>query len=129
MGFSLFAYLCLAITGTGLFWTRQTRAQVPSWLRPLHFGIGMALVVLVLLLLAIGIVGTLGHYGSLNHSVHLWVGLGVVVLVLLSAGSATQINPQQPWFRWLHISANLALFIGFALVSFTGWHVVQKYLP
>lgn len=84
---------------------------------------------LVLLLLAIGIVGTLGHYGNLGHSPHLVAGLTVVVLVLISAGSATQISPKQPWARPLHISTNLALLIGFAAVSLTGWSVVQKYLP
>lgn len=84
---------------------------------------------LVLLLLTIGIVGTLGHYGTLNHSSHLPVGLAVVGLVLLSAGSAIQISPQNPWARPLHIGTNLALSVGFISVSLTGWIVVQKYLP
>lgn len=87
------------------------------------------MVALVLLLLTIGIVGTLGHYGSLNHSIHLPSGLAVVGLVLLSAGSATLISPQFPWARPLHIGTNIILFVGFALVSLTGWSVVQKYLP
>ena len=46
------------------------------------------MVALVILLLAIGIVGTLGEYGSLGHSQHLGAGLITVVLVLISAGSA-----------------------------------------
>ncbi len=84
---------------------------------------------LVLLLLTIGIVGTLGHYGSLGHSSHLPAGLAVVGLVLLSAGSAILISPQFAWARLFHIVTNIVLFVGFVLVSLTGWDVVQKYLP
>ena len=84
---------------------------------------------LVLLLLAVGIVGTLGHFGSLGHSPHLIAGLTVVGLVLLSYGSATQINIKQPLARSLHIGTNIALLVGFLWVSLSGWGVVQKYLP
>ncbi len=52
---------------------------------------------MVLLLLAIGFVGTLGHYGSLGHSPHLFAGLAVVDLVFLSAWSAIQISSARPW--------------------------------
>jgi nitrate reductase gamma subunit len=90
---------------------------------------GSLMVLLVLLLLAIGLIGTLGHYGSLGHSPHLIAGLLVVGLVALSAFSATQIHPQRPWARSLHIGTNLLLFFGFLFVSLTGWTVVQKYLP
>ena len=112
-----------------MFYARQTRQQRPGWLRPFHYIMGGTLVGLVLLLLAVGVVGTLGHYGSLGHSTHLPAGLIVVALVLLSAWSAMQISPQQPWARWVHVSTNMVLFVGFAVVSLTGWTVVQKYLP
>jgi Protein of unknown function (DUF4079) len=65
----------------------------------------------------------------LGHSAHLPVGLAVVDLTLLSAWSASQISPRRPWARPLHIGVNVTLFLGFALVSLTGWLVVQKYLP
>jgi hypothetical protein len=84
---------------------------------------------LVLILLVIGIVGTLGHYGSLGHSIHLYAGLGVVDLVFVSAWSATQIQRAQPWARRVHLITNGILCLGFILVSVTGWLVVQKYLP
>jgi hypothetical protein len=84
---------------------------------------------LVLLLLGIGLIGTIGYYGDLGHSAHLPAGLTVVSLTLLSAWSATQISPKRPWARSLHISTNAVLFLGFAIVSWTGWTVVQKYLP
>lgn len=87
------------------------------------------MVALVLLLLAVGIVGTLGHFGTLGHSSHLVAGLTVVGLVLLSAGSATQISAKRPWVRSLHIYTNITLFMGLLWVSVTGWSVVQKYLP
>ena len=95
------------------------------------------MVVLVLLLLGIGLIGTIGHYGSLGHSPHLIAGLSVVVLVLVSAGSAAQINPKRLWARslkmpfWrsLHIGTNIVLLGGFIFVTLTGWDVVQKYLP
>lgn len=83
---------------------------------------------LVLLLLAIGIVGTLGQYSTLGHSGHLIAGLSVVALVLLSAGSATQISLMGSWARAVHVGTNIVLFVGLAWVSLTGWEVVQKYL-
>ncbi len=128
MGLSLTAYLLLAISGTWMFYSRSHKKQRPKWLRPLHYIIGIIIVILVILLLAIGLIGTLGHYGSLGHSAHLPVGLTVVILVIISAWSATQIHPQKPWARPLHISTNFLLFVGFILVTFTGWNVVQKYL-
>lgn len=129
MGLSLAAYFLLGMSGIWMSYTRLFQQQRPSWLRPLHYLIGSVMVALVLLLLAIGIIGTLGHYGSLGHSPHLPIGLAVVALVLLSAGSATQISPRRPWVRYLHIGTNIVLLLGFLLVSLTGWSVVQKYLP
>lgn len=129
MGLSIAAYLLLGMTGIWMLYARKARQRRPSWLQPFHYAIGGAMVLLVLLLLAIGIVGTLGHFGSLGHSAHLPIGLAVVALVLLSAGSAIQISPQRPWARRVHVATNIALFVGFVLVSLTGWTVVQKYLP
>ena len=129
MGLSLAAYFLLAVSGFWMFYLRKQSQQRPAWLRPLHYAIGATMVGLVLLLLTIGIVGTIGHYGSLNHSIHLPVGLAVVGLVLISAGSATLINSPYSWARRLHIATNLLLLVGFSLVSLTGWIVVQKYLP
>jgi uncharacterized iron-regulated membrane protein len=149
MGLSILAYLLLAVTGVWMWRVRNDRdvtnfEQLRSstqWATPrlscgslrvwrsLHYIIGISMVSLVLLLLAIGIVGTLGHFGSLGHSPHLAAGLTVVVLVLVSAASATQIGARQPWARPLHISVNILLFLGFTWVSLTGWSVVQKYLP
>ncbi|MBE9127834.1 MULTISPECIES: DUF4079 domain-containing protein [unclassified Coleofasciculus] len=128
MGLSILAYALLGITGSVLFSKRLSQHPRPQWLRPLHYIIGWVMVGLVLLLLAIGLVGTLGHYGSLGHSGHLIAGGSVVVLVLVSAASSTQISPHQPWARAVHVGTNIALFVGFAWVSFTGWQVVQKYL-
>ncbi|WP_427161087.1 DUF4079 domain-containing protein [Aliinostoc sp. HNIBRCY26] len=138
MGLSIVAYLFLAVTGFWMWRVRNGEDVRDFWLghwdrlgmwRSLHYTIGISMVSLVLLLLAIGIVGTLGHFGSLGHSSHLWAGLAVVGLVLISALSATQINSQRPWARTLHITVNIILFFGFSWVSLTGWSVVQKYLP
>ncbi|MEO1400584.1 MAG: DUF4079 domain-containing protein [Cyanobacteria bacterium J06635_1] len=129
MGLSLTTYAVLAVTGGGLWYTRQTKAGRPKWLRPLHYGLGGTLVGLVLLLMGIGVVGTLGEYGRLGHSWHLPMGLFVVGLVCGSAWSATQIHPQRPWARPLHLSLNGGLFLAFAAVTYSGWVVVQKYLP
>jgi hypothetical protein len=137
MGLSLLAYLMLALTGFWMFRAR-TFHPLPSiplftrgnqGMRSLHLTMGISMVSLVLLLLAIGIVGTLGHFGSLGQSSHLIAGLIVVLLVLLSAFSATQISSRHPWARPLHVGVNIVLFVGFAWVSLTGWSVVQKYLP
>ena len=129
MGLSLGAYLLLSVTGINLFNQRHGERSRPSWLRMTHYITGWVMVGLVLLLLAIGIVGTLGHYGTLGHSGHLIAGWSVVFLVLLSAGSATQIRPNRDWARAVHVGTNIALFVGFTWVSLTGWQVVQKYLP
>ena len=129
MGFSILAYLLLGITGIWMFYRRQDNLPPPGWLRPFHYITGATLVALVLLLLAIGVVGTLGHYGTMGHSAHLPAGLAVVALVLLSAGSATLINPNRSWARSIHVGTNIAMFVGLLWVSLTGWDVVQKYLP
>jgi hypothetical protein len=129
MGLSLLTYCLLGLSGGAIAYSRRVRRPRPAWLRPLHYGMGIIIVCLVLLLLGVGIVGTIGHYGNLGHSFHLPAGLAVVSLVLLSAWSASQIRPQQEWARSLHVGTNLALFIGFMLVLLTGWDVVQKYLP
>ncbi len=130
MGFTVTLYLGLAVIGLVM---RRQRLQIGTkpwpWLRPLHFGLGLILVVLVLELLAIGIVGTLGHFGSLGHSWHLPAGLTVVGLTLASAWAASRIHPQRPWARSLHLSLNGLLFIALSIVGWTGWTVVQKYLP
>ncbi len=129
MGLALFAYLSLGISGGWMFYRRNRQDSPLLWLRPFHYVIGAIMVVLVLLLLVIGLVGTLGHYGSLGHSSHLIAGLLTVILVLISATAATQISPEKPRMRWLHIGTNIMLFLSFAMVSLSGWSVVQKYLP
>ncbi len=129
MGLSILAYGLLAVSGTWMLTRRLTRQGRPAWVRSLHYAIGITMVGLVLLLLAIGLVGTLGHYGSLGHSAHLPFGLAVVGLTLFSAWSAVQISPQRPWARLLHVGTNAILLLGFVAVSITGWQVVQKYLP
>lgn len=129
MGLSLFAYVLLGILGGWMFYQRKTKSFSPAWLRSVHSVMGAILVMLVLLLLIIGLVGTLGHYGTLGHSPHLIAGLLTVILVLMSATVATQINPDRPLMRSLHIGINIALLFSFMFVSLTGWSVVQKYLP
>ena len=128
MGLSVFAYCLLAGSGVWLFYGRNHKSR-SAWLRPFHWITGAVMVCLVLLLLAVGLVGTIGHFGSLGHSPHLVAGLSVVGLVLVSAWSATQIHPKRPWARSLHVSTNIVLLFGFIFVSWTGWEVVQKYLP
>lgn len=139
MGLAVLLFISLAIVGG---WMRHLRlggetapplAQEASafpMLRFAHVSLGILLTLTVLLLLAIGIVGTLGHFGNLGHSIHLPAGLSVVVLTLASAWSATQINnPNKPWARSLHLTLNGILAVAFAIVSWSGWVVVQKYLP
>jgi Protein of unknown function (DUF4079) len=134
MGLSILAYFCLAVSGIFMYLRRQHPRYTRDFtyqtviLRLFHYVIGGCMVFLVLLLLGIGIVGTLGHFGSLGHSSHLIAGLTTVVLVLTSAFAATQIN-SHAWARYVHVSINIILFFGFAWVSITGWDVVQKYLP
>lgn len=129
MGFSLLAYVLLAVTGSWIFYSRKTHQSRPRHLRSIHYAIGSILVGLVLLLLTVGIVGTLGHFGSLGHSPHLFAGITVVTLVIVSAVSATQIHPKRPWVRHLHVGTNIALLASLIWVLLTGWVVVQKYLP
>jgi len=133
MGLSLLAYLLLAVTGLLIFKEKsgQPLPTLMGWgnqqVRYFHYLMGGSMVSLVLLLLFIGIIGTLGHFGSLGHSSHLSAGLIVVVLVLISAVSGTQIHAKR-WFRRVHIVINIILLFAFAWVSWTGWSVVQKYL-
>ena len=143
MGLTLLLFVGLAAVGGWMRYLRQQGqlqsdtlaiADVDSspfpTLRRVHVGLGIVLVLTVLLLLSIGIVGTLGHFGSLGHSPHLPAGLTVVALTLASAWSATQINhPNRPWARSLHLTLNGLLAIALVLVTWSGWIVVQKYLP
>lgn len=129
MGLASCAYILLAITGFWIYRKRTKKQGRPAWLRPFHYSVGVTMVLLVLTLLTIGLVGTMGYYGSLGHSPHLIAGCCVVLLVLISAGSATQIGPKHPQARSLHVGTNLILLLAFIFVSVSGWHVVQKYLP
>ena len=129
MGLSLVAYLLLAITGIWMFRARQTCSLRPKWLRSLHYVLGGTMLVLVLLLSAIGIAGTLNRYGTVGHSSHLLAGLTVLGLILLSGASATQMSAKRPWVRSLHIGTNITLSFGLLWVSLTGWSALQKYLP
>lgn len=129
MGLSLFAYVLLAISGIWMLNCRLSERSKPASLRPFHYITGAIMVCSVLLLLAIGLVGTIGHYGSLGHSLHLIAGLSVVGLVMISAFSATQISSQGSLARSLHVGTNIILLAGLIAVTFTGWSVVQKYLP
>ncbi len=129
MGLSLVVYALLAVSGGWGNYRRRHRLTALPWLRVFHVVLGGSLVGLTLLLLGVGVVGTLGHFGSLGHSAHLGMGLLVTGLVLLSAWSATRIHPQRSWARKLHVSTNGVLFLGFLGVLVTGWQVVQKYLP
>lgn len=128
MGLSLTMYVCLLVTGVGVRYGRSHQWSQPGWLRMVHIVLGGVLVALVLLLLSVGIVGTLGEHGSLGHSWHLGAGLLVVSLVLASVGAASQIAVR-PWARSLHVAINAMLFLAFAAVSYSGWSVVQQYLP
>ena len=128
MVLAIAAYGILFFSGGTILYSRVNHSRRPLWLRPFHYGMGVIMVLLVLLLLAIGVVGTVGYYGSLGHSTHLSAGLLVVLLVIVSSWSATQISPQKPWARSLHLTVNLLLLVGFIFVSVTGWEVVQKYL-
>ncbi|ARI81480.1 MAG: DUF4079 domain-containing protein [Microcystis aeruginosa K13-05] len=128
MGFTLFAYFLLAVSGVNMGYRRLAGQSRPKWLRSFHLLSGLIMVALVLILLGIGLVGTIGHYGSLGHSSHLIAGLSVVFLVFVSAISGLNITTRPPLARSLHIGTNLLLFLGFLFVTLTGWDVVQKYL-
>jgi hypothetical protein len=142
MGLTLLSYGIQAITGWYIARTRRSlffptvssvSDPIPSLsvlggLSLIHRLSGVAMLLLVLLLLLIGLVGTVGHYGNLGHSVHLPLGLLVVGLVLASATTAWQIVNGNEFARTLHVFINGGLFFALALVSWSGWVVVQKYL-
>jgi Protein of unknown function (DUF4079) len=132
MGLSLTAYAVLAITGFAMYRIRtqeQTSPISPIFIQAIHYFMGISMAILVLLLLAIGIIGTLGHFQSLGHSSHLFAGFTVVALVFISVIAALQIKADIPGARRLHVITNIILFIAFSWVSLTGWTIVQKYLP
>ncbi len=129
MGSVLVCYVLLGLSGLGLSYFRLNKVKRPSGLRSAHLVVGIGLVSLIVLLLFIGIIGTLGEYGSLGHSKHLVAGIIVVLLSLGSAISAFQIHPQRAWARPVHLTLNGLLFIALAAVAWSGWAVVQKYLP
>ncbi|AFY61983.1 DUF4079 domain-containing protein [Synechococcus sp. PCC 6312] len=129
MGGVLCCYFLLTFSGLGLSYTRLKKIKRPNGLRFTHLIFGTGLVGLIFLLLIIGLMGTYGYYGSLGHSWHLVAGLIVVALGVGSAISALQIHPQRAWARPLHLTLNGLLLIALGVVAWTGWAVVQKYLP
>ena len=129
MGLSMSAYVILSISGVVLWKYRNEKKPRPQWLRPFHWITGSIMVTLVVILLSIGLIGTIGEHGSLGHSIHLPAGLLVVTLVALSAWSSTQIHPSRPWARKLHVNLNIGLFFAFCFVGLSGLTVVQQYLP
>jgi len=128
MGFAIFFYVILAVSGASFILLRNRQINRPKWLRPLHQIIGFTMVFLILSLLSIGLIGTIGYYGNLWHSIHLPAGIVIVILSLSSAWSSTKINPHNPWAKKLHITLNIGLFFAFILVGLSGWTIVQKYL-
>lgn len=149
MGFTIAAYILLAVSGLWLGWrTREaqinqatdqaidqanvreiTDRDVGNGLRVVHLVLGAAIIFLVLFLLAIGIVGTLGHFGSLIQSPHFAVGVIVVGLTIAAAISGLRISPDRRYSRAIHRTIDVALCVALVIVTYTGWEVVQKYLP
>ena len=128
MGGVILLYVLLLLTGLKLFQQHRAWLAPGSAVRWIHITLGILLVGLVLELLAIGVVGTLGHFGSLGQSVHLWAGVGVTGLTLLTAWHGWQGRRWQS-SRGIHILLNGVLAVALVGVSWTGWQVVQKYLP
>ena len=128
MGLSITAYFVLAISGIMIRKSRQEKKQRPKWLRPFHWITGSIMVSLVMILLSIGLVGTISEHGSLGHSIHLPAGILVVTLVGFSAWSSTQISASRPWARQLHVNINIGLFLAFCFVGLSGLKVVQQYI-
>lgn len=152
MGFTIAAYALLTVSGLWLGWRAReshldpasqthsstdhasadhtgTDHDVGNGLRVLHLGLGAAIIFLVLFLLAIGLVGTLGHFGSLIQSPHFAVGFSVVGLTIAAAISGLRISPDRPYSRPIHRTIDVALCVALVIVTYTGWDVVQKYLP
>ena len=128
MGFTLVSYSLLFLSGGKILSSRLNLSRSWNWVKLFHLVMGVSLIFLVLLLLGIGLVGTVGHYGDLGHSSHLWAGLAVVFLVIVSGWSATNIFMGRAWARKVHLIVNALLMGGLIFVSWTGWSVVQKYL-
>ena len=59
MGLSLTVYVGLLVTGGGVWYGRSHQKSQLSWLRLVHIVLGVILLALVMVLLGIGIVGTL----------------------------------------------------------------------
>lgn len=57
MGFSIFAYVLLAITGGWMLYSRTRKQPLTNGLRTFHYLIGGGMVGLVLILLTVGLVG------------------------------------------------------------------------
>lgn len=129
MGLTLVCYAGLLGIGWYIRRKRLDRRISPRWLRMLHLLVGFVMLGLILVLLAIGLVGTLGHFGSLGHSWHLPVGLGVVLLSLGAAWTGTRIRYDLVQSRSLHIRVNGLLGAGLILALISGWAAVQKYIP
>jgi|GEM_PF-1329119 len=131
MTLAVFLYIGLGVLGIALRRLRLRHGEASwGWLRYIHYGLGITLVLTILELMTIGILGASTYEGTAGHSSHLPAGLLVAGLTLGSAWAASRVHPKRPWARPLHVSINGMLFLALSAVSWTGWTVLQdNYIP
>jgi FtsH-binding integral membrane protein len=112
---------------------RKVSAEERKAMLPLHYGqrhaqLGAVILGLTLLGAAGGMAATFLKNGKLIIGPHLFVGLGVVVLVIATASLGPSLQKGKDWARGLHVSVNGVVLLLFGWQAISGIAIVQKLL-
>ena len=106
----------------------QRKQMVPLRYGPRHAQLGAVILGLTLLGAAGGMGATFLMNGKLIIGPHLFVGLGVAVLVIGTASLGPSLLKGKDWARSLHITLNGLVLVLFGWQAISGIAIVQKLL-
>lgn len=106
----------------------ERKAMLPQHYGQRHAQLGAVIVGLTLLGAAGGLTATFLKNGKLIIGPHLFVGLGVAVLVIATASLGPSLQKGKDWARSLHVAVNGVVLVLFGWQAITGIAIVQKLL-
>ncbi|MCT4363310.1 MULTISPECIES: DUF4079 domain-containing protein [unclassified Synechococcus] len=106
----------------------ERKAMIPLQYGQRHAQLGTVILGVTLLGAAAGMAVTFLKNGKLIIGPHLFVGLGVAVLVIATAFLGSSLQKGKNWARVLHVSINGVVLLLFDWQAFTAIAIVQKLL-
>ncbi len=93
-----------------------------------HHQVGSIFLALIVLGTVGGMAVTYINNGKLFVGPHLIAGLGMMVMVTISASLVPYMQKGNPFARFTHVGLNMSMLLIFAWQAFTGVQIVQKIL-